>query len=158
MKQSHKTMFGVLGISALALGSIAYGANAYRGDYTQKGPEFSQERHEQMTSAFENNDYNAWSNLMGDRGRVKEVVTEENSNKFSEAHKLASEGKYGEADSIREELGLRTRDGEPRGAGYGQGKNRNGDGESRKGNGQKGQNAGGNFIDSDGDGSCDNMN
>jgi len=104
----------LLGAGALGIISLtAFTAQAYRGDYTQKGPYYSPERHEAMEQAFENNDYNAWKKLMEEHshGRVLEVVTEDNFEQFAQAHQLAKEGKYEEADAIRQELGLRTRKG-----------------------------------------------
>jgi hypothetical protein len=121
-------------ISALSiamLGVSVMGVAAYQGDYTVKGPETSPERHTAMEKAFDNNDYQAWKELMGDRGRVTEVITEANFTKFAEAHRLAEAGDYAGADAIRAELGLRTRNGEKtgnafkgRGMNKGQGQNR----------------------------------
>jgi len=116
----------ILGISALALTAGALltpgSVLAYQGDYTQKGPDCDTERHELMEQAFETNDYQAWTELMEGKGRVTQVVNEANFSRFAEAHKLAEEGNYDEADAIRQELGLRTRNGEKVGAGYMQGK------------------------------------
>ena len=104
------------------IGTIAAGSiHAYQGDYTKKGPNCTTDRHEAMEKAFDNNDYNAWKNLMQGRGRATQVVTKDNFAKFAQAHKLAEQGKYAEADAIRKNLGLRTRDGQKIGAGYGQG-------------------------------------
>ena len=119
-----KKMF--LSISALALmGIIAFAAAnsalAYQGDYTKKGPNYTAERHEAMEKAFASNDYNAWKNLMAGRGRVTQVVNQNNFARFAEAHKLAEEGKYAEADVIRKELGLRMSNGQAVGAGFSQG-------------------------------------
>lgn len=118
-------------LSIAILGASVMGVAAYQGDYTVKGPETSTERHEAMEVAFANNDYAAWKELMGDRGRVTEVITEENFAKFAEAHRLAEAGDYEGADAIRAELGLRTRNGEKtgnafkgRGMNKGQGQNR----------------------------------
>ena len=128
----------VLGILGLAVaGAVAYstGALAYRGDANKTGPNYSPERHEQMQKAFENNDYNAWKNLMNGRGRVSEAVNEGNFNRFAEMRRLMKEDKTDEANKIRQELGL---------------------GQGGK-NGQGGQNRSGNFIDANGDGKCDRM-
>jgi len=115
----------ILGISALTLiaGAIltTSDVSAYQGNYTQKGPNCNPERHEAMEQAFENNDYQAWTDLMEGRGRVTQIVNEDNFARFSEAHRLAEEGNYDAADAIRQELGLRTRNGEKVGAGYRQG-------------------------------------
>ncbi|RJR26792.1 hypothetical protein C4561_03350 [candidate division WWE3 bacterium] len=112
----------IFGLSALILGAGVFmlpgKVMAYQGDYTQKGPNCDPERHEAMEQAFENNDYQAWADLMEGRGRVTEVINESNFNRFAEAHRLAEEGNYDAADAIRAELGLRTRNGERTGSGY----------------------------------------
>lgn len=128
-----RILLGILGLAAA--GSLAYatGTMAYRGNPDVQGPNYTQYRHEQMEKAFENNDYPAWKNLMNGRGRVMQVVNEDNFNRFAEAHRLAEEGQIAEANQIRQELGL----------GLG-GQNR-------------GQNQGDNFIDKDKDGICDRL-
>jgi hypothetical protein len=110
-----------LGLGVLTLGGFGYSVGAFQGDYTQKGPNCDPERHQLMLEAFQNNDYEAWKNLMGDRGRVTEVINQDNFSKFAEAHKLALEGNFEEARALREELGLRNGNGERRGLGYGKG-------------------------------------
>lgn len=118
----------VLGSASLLLGGFILttgNAFAYRGDPTVKGPNYTEERHQEMTSAFENNDYNSWKNLMSGRGRVAEVINEQNFSRFAEAHKLALEGKTEEANKIRQELGLGLHNGSGRGMGGGQGRNFN---------------------------------
>jgi len=98
-----------LGIVALGLGVMAISGGtvlAYRGDTTVKGPNYSVERHDAMTKAFENKDYSAWKNLMLGRGKVTQVINESNFSKFAEAHQLTLEGKTSEAQKIRQELGL----------------------------------------------------
>jgi len=127
MKASKKVLLG----SALALvtvAGVAGSASAYRGDYKQQGPNYSEERHQLMEQAFENNDYNLWKSQMNGRG-VTNVINESNFARFAQAHRLADEGKYDEVNQIREELGLRTSNGEAMGLGRG-----NGNGEGR-GNG-----------------------
>lgn len=80
--------------------------SAYRGDVSVQGPNYSEERHQAMTNAFENNDYEAWKTQMAGRGRVIEVINEENFPRFAEAHRLSLAGQTEEAMAIREELGL----------------------------------------------------
>ena len=119
----------IIGATALLLGGLVISprlAGAYQGDPSAQGPNCTAERHEVMEQAFENNDYNAWKELMSGKGRVTQVVTAENFARFAEAHKLAEEGNLDEAKQIRQELGL----------GLG---NRNGDG---SGQGNKGQGMG----------------
>ena len=111
MKTITKIISGT--VAVIVVGVIASSSvSAYRGDYSEQGPEYSPERHAEMTKAMNDNDYNAWTELMGDRGKVTQVINEENFSRFTEAHKLAQDGEYEEADMIREELGLRTHDGE----------------------------------------------
>ena len=137
MLNKVKSAFGgkkiILGVSALAVAAstliLAKSVFAYRGDYTQKGPDCTPERHEAMEQAFEDNDYQAWEKLRNGRGRVSEIINEDNFARFTEAHRLAEEGNYEEVDKIRQELGLRTKKGDSAGTGY-----RRGDGQ---GNGLK---------------------
>lgn len=110
-------------LSGLALTSTK--ALAYRGDPTIKGPNYTEERHQEMTTAFENNDFNSWKNLMNGKGRVTQVINEQNFSRFAEAHKLALEGKLEEAKQIRQELGLGLQNGLGRGGSEGFGRNTN---------------------------------
>ena len=117
-----------LGSVGLLVGGLLLSSGkalAYRGDPSVQGPYHSEERHEEMTKAFENNDYNAWKEQMGGRGRVSQVVNEQNFSRFAEAHKLALEGKTEEATKIRQELGLGLQDGSGKGVGGGFGRNSN---------------------------------
>jgi len=124
-----KTTLG-LGALVLGLGIISASAGtvlAYQGDPNVKGPNYSIERHEAMTKAFENKDYTAWKNLMQGRGRVTQVVNADNFAKFAEAHQLALQGKTAEAQKIRQELGLGLHNGAGKtsgGMGMGRGMNR----------------------------------
>lgn len=149
MKIGNKALVGTAVLVAVILAGAYSFSSAYRGDYTQKGLNYSEEHHEAMEKAFENNDYSAWKDLMEQapmRGRVMSMVNEENFSKFAEAHELMEEGKYEEARQIRAELGLGLR---------------NGDGKGFRGKGvsgeNRGQNQGGRFVDSNGDGICDNL-
>ena len=116
--------------TALVLGGLILApkaVDAYRGEPGVEGPDCTEERHEVMEQAFEDNDYNAWSEQMQGKGRVTQVVNEENFARFAEAHKLAEEGNIEEASQIRQELGLGLKDGSGQGnngQGMGQGRNR----------------------------------
>ena len=98
--------FGTLALFLGTMGVFSGTALAYGGDPSVKGPNYTVERHEAMKKAFENKDYAAWKNLMQNRGRMTEVINENNFAKFAEAHELAEQGKFAEAQKIREELGL----------------------------------------------------
>ncbi len=111
-----KTTLG-LGALALLLGLIAVSASpalASKGDPAVKGPNYSTERHTAMLKAFENKDYSAWKNLMQNRGKVSQVITEANFAKFVGAHDLVLQGKTVEAQKIRQELGLGLQNGSGR--------------------------------------------
>jgi len=161
MTKGKKAIIGALALAGVVGGGV-YGAYAYQGDYTKHDPNYSEERHSIMVNAFENNDYEAWKTQMeenmksrgGRGGRVLEVINEDNFAKFAEAYKLATAGDVAGADAIRAELGLRTSNGDRVGAGYG----RRGDGTGKGQGMNRGQNAGGNFVDANGDGVCDNLN
>jgi hypothetical protein len=98
---------------------VPQAALAYKGDPSVKGPNCTQERHTAMEKAFDNNDYNAWKNLMQGKGRVTQAVNAQNFAKFAQAHKLAEQGKIAEANKIRAELGLGLQNGSGQGSGYG---------------------------------------
>jgi len=109
-------------IAGMAIGSaivFPQVVSAYKGDPKVTGPNYSVERHQAMTKAFENNDYNAWKTLMNGKGRVSQVVNEANFEKFAKAHRLAEQGKYDEANKIRAELGLGMGAGSGKGTGCG---------------------------------------
>ncbi len=107
-----KTFIALSALAVLAAVSLTPEiANAYKGDPAVKGPNYTEERHEAMTKAFETNDYEAWKALMQGRGRVMQVVNKDNFAKFAQAHRLALQGKTDEANAIRQELGLGTGNG-----------------------------------------------
>ena len=111
-----------LGLGAIVLGLIATYPNiadAYRGDPSVQGPNYSIERHEAIEKAFENKDYNTWKNLMQNRGRITQVINKDNFAKFAEAHELMEQGKTVEAQKIRQELGLGQHNGSGQGSGMG---------------------------------------
>ena len=123
----NKTKKVILGLGTLALvlgvsGAITSTANAYRGDPSVKGPNYSVERHTAMEKAFETNDYLAWKNLMSNQGKVTQIINKDNYAKFAEAHKLAEKGDLEGAKKIRQELGLGLKNGSPQGMGNGFGK------------------------------------
>lgn len=98
--------FGALALVLGAMGVFVSSALAYKGDPAVKGPNYSAERHATMEEALENKDYDAWKNLMQDKGRVTQVINKDNFAKFAEAHELVEQGNMAEAQKIRQELGL----------------------------------------------------
>ena len=124
VRNMNKTLL-TLGASALVLGALVIlpgTVGAYRGDPSMESPDCTEERHEEMEQAFETENYEAWANLMQGKGRVTQVVNEDNFARFVEAHRLAEEGNADEAMRIRqEELGLGLGNGSGDGSGQGQG-------------------------------------
>ena len=109
-----KKSFVIAGSLALELGIAGFSisnAFAYQGDPLVQGPNYTSERHEAMTQAFENNDYESWKALMAGRGRVSEVINADNFSQFAQAHTLAAQGKTAEAQAIRQNLGLGNKNG-----------------------------------------------
>jgi len=163
MINNKKILVGALVLAGVITAGV-YTASAYQGDYTKHGPNYTEERHNEMVKIFENNDYNSWKNQMetmmkdrrGRSGRVLEVVNKDNFAKFIEAHKLGMAGNREGADKIRVELGLRASDEKGGGHGYGKGQGR-GNGVGRGNGDYRGQNRGGHFVDSNSDGVCDRM-
>lgn len=116
---------GVLGISLVA---------AYQGDYSVKGPNYSEDRHEAMEQVFDNLDYDAWVVLMTEDGRhprVVDVVTEDNFSTFAEAHEAMKAGDVERAAELRAELGLNNGKGPRDGTGF-----RRGQGSGMRGQGK----------------------
>ena len=128
--KTSKMLGSILAISAIVTAPMAF---AYHGDPNVQGPDYSPERHTAMIQAFELQDYNAWVELMKNRGRVTQVVNADNFSQFAEAHELAHSGDLEGAKKIREELGLGMKDGRGRGHGFA---NKQGQG-LRDGSGQK---------------------
>jgi hypothetical protein len=75
-----------------------------------------------MENAFEAKDYTSWKNLMGDKGRVTQVINKDNFAKFAEAYELAEKGDLAGAQKIRQELGLGLKNGAGNNLGNGNGR------------------------------------
>jgi len=137
MKNTTKLISGLFATALVFTTLAATPAFAYQGDPSVQGPNYSPERHEEMTQAFANNDYNAWKTLMeqnANKGRVMDIVTEDNFSTFVTAHNLAAEGKIEEAKALRAEIGLGLKNGTGQGSrnGTGQGQ-KDGTGQGRGG-------------------------
>lgn len=68
-----------------------------------------EERHQTMADAIENNDYDAWVELVGQGMLDEENITPENFAKFKEMHSLMEQGRelMDQAHDLGEEIGLR---------------------------------------------------
>jgi hypothetical protein len=110
-----------LSIAVVTLGLVTFtnSSYAYKGNPAIEGPNHTADREVAMEKAFDNNDYQSWKNLMQGRGRVTQVINQNNFAQFAKAHKLAEEGKIAEANQIRTDLGLGLKNGEGQGMGMG---------------------------------------
>ncbi len=112
----------ILALFAIGLIATTGLVSAYQGDdMSVKGPYFDEERHAIMEDAFATLDYDAWVNQMSGKGRVTEIVTEENFERFAEAHEAKENGNLELARQIRAELGLGLKDGSGQGRMQGSG-------------------------------------
>ena len=116
MKTNNRKIATVLATWLFALLMISW-VSAYQGDPSVQWPDYSAERHEAMTEAFETNNYEAWKVLMEGKGRVTDVVTADNFDTFVEANSLAKAGDLEWSKALRAELGLGLKDGSNQGNG-----------------------------------------
>jgi Spy/CpxP family protein refolding chaperone len=109
-KNNYKIITAAAALTAIiAISGIAAGTYAYRGDFGEgKISGLNPEKNLAITEAFENKDYNAWLEAVGEeaRNKAKNKINEEDFMKLAEMHNLIKEGKFEEAKEIREELGL----------------------------------------------------
>jgi len=120
----NKKTYGFVALGMLALLGVSLVA-AYQGDSSVQGPNYSEDRHEAMTQAFADGDYDAWVALMAENGRhsrVMEVVNEGNFAVFAEAYEARMAGDLEKAAELRAELGLNNGVGPKDGSGFGGGK------------------------------------
>lgn len=112
-KKSIAIVAGLFG--ALALGLFANTQSAQAFWPWPKNPEPPRPRiqvagqalrqHERMETIWENCDYDAWKERMGDRP-VTDKVNADNFGEFCEMHRLMLDGKLGEANGVRKGLDL----------------------------------------------------
>ncbi len=101
------SLLAVAGIAAIT----ATEAMAFMGDPSARGPMFNEEIHAQLQQAMENGDYETWKGILEEnnlpmKGRIFQVMNEENFKQFSQMHEAMQNGDYGLANQIREELGV----------------------------------------------------
>lgn len=157
-----KTILSILAIFAVALVASIGIASAYMGNPGFMGANYNEEVHEQLKTAIESGDYESWNQIREEnnlpmKGKMNQVITEENFAMFQQLHEAVMNGDTETAGQIREELGL------------GIGKmfrhrwNGNGNGHFKHGcamgdseNGcPMGMDSGMRFVDNDDDGFCD---
>jgi len=148
------TVIGMLALMIVGVMLSAGVVSAYRGDYSETGPNYNEERHELMEDAFDTDDYDVWYAMMTEddrHPRVVDVITEGNFHQFVEAHEAGKSGDSSAAAELRAELGLNNGNGPKDGSGFGKGM---GQGKGQ-GQGQKMQQN--SFVDADGDSAYNNM-
>ncbi len=147
-KMNKNLLLGILAIFVISIASLG-AVLAYRGNADVQGSNYDADVHEQLEAAMDAGDYDAWIQIREDndlpmRGRMFQVITEDNFGKYVELHEANLAGDTEKADAIKAELGL------------GQGMQKHG---TSQGKGlQKNVNSGSlqqNFIDADNDGLCD---
>lgn len=92
----------IITTAVVAAGTNAFSGNNWKGEREAK---CGASDHDAVAAAIENNDYDAYVSASGDCP-MAEKITEENFAKLVEAHQLAAEGKFEEAQAIKEELGM----------------------------------------------------
>ena len=150
--KTNKKMLGIFAVFAIALLGVGM-VVAYQGNPDVQGPNYSEDRHIAMEEAFDNLNYDAWYELMSEnqhRGKIMDVITEENFETFIESRNAMREGNFELAKELNAELGI------------GQGKRLGGEGHlegmkgqgPRNGNGMGGPRMGQGMKDSGNFGNC----
>ena len=71
------------------------------------GKKSKHNKNPEIIQAIENSDYQTWKEIINKRPRITDIIdTEEKFNKLVEAHNLMKDGKFKEAKTIKESLGL----------------------------------------------------
>jgi hypothetical protein len=115
-------IIGLVSVITFGLGALALNASAFWGGKGMGDIQRSQEMiqlQEKIHEAIKNGNYSQWKELIGDRP-MGSLINENNFARFAEMKKLMWDGKFTEANQIREELGLNK--GFGNGAGMKQGK------------------------------------
>ena len=110
-------MLAMIGLLALPAGVMAW--------MGQPGPNYNTTIHQEVMDALESSDYQQWIAVRekyGLKGRIAEVVTEENFPLYREMHDAIMAGDMEKAMEIREELGLGQGMGKRFGNGQGHGR------------------------------------
>ena len=117
MKIKKRIILGGLTVvmaTAITAGSVYAAPNDFANKKSNRHTSIQQQdksdllvRHQVMETAFVNNDYNEWKELMkNSEGRVVRVINETNFPQFAEAHRLIKSGKFEEAKKILTDLGV----------------------------------------------------
>jgi hypothetical protein len=106
-----KPIVSMLAIFGVAIVISIGVASAYLGNPGFMGPNYNEEVHEQLRTAIESGDYEQWVQIREEynlpmRGKMDQLITEENFALFQQLHEAVMSGDTETAGQIREELGL----------------------------------------------------
>ena len=108
----------ILGIAAFTLSLVAINSltkvEAYQGDVTKRGPNCTEEQHQEMLSTLKNKDYQTWLTKMNGKG-VTRFINNSNFSEFAEARLAAESGDQTKLNTFRAKYGM----GQGRGQGMG---------------------------------------
>lgn len=113
-------LVGALGllVTTLTVSTITFAGEGFGKKFENLSPEKQaqiqakkdafQQKHEELNVIIEEEDFDAWAELMASQGKDEEFITEENFAKYIEMHQLIEEGKekFEQAREIAEELGI----------------------------------------------------
>lgn len=106
-------------------GSVALAAGYHSGGAKEQGANYNAQAHEQLESAIEARDYDAWLKVRQEyslpmRGKVFQVINKDNFGLYADLHAANEAGDLERAAAIRTELGVGVgRDGKMMGDGTG---------------------------------------
>lgn len=100
-KRLYKIGIAVAGlvVTTAVVAGVTYAHNNLGGDKA-----FNQ-KNQEIIGLIESNDYDAWKEMMQNKGIDEGLVTRENFAKMKESHNLMQAGKYEEAKEIKKEMG-----------------------------------------------------
>ncbi len=108
MKNKKTTIGAAAFTTVIVTMGFAASSFAYQGDSTKQGPNYTSERHDAISHAFETKDYDAWVTARENvsKGRIMDIINKDNFSKFAEMRELRLAGDIEGANAIRAELGL----------------------------------------------------
>ena len=115
-----KKLLSILLLSLVTIGGV-FAYSGYNADNKELNPNYSEERCEAMQNAFENLDYEAWKEIMEQnprKGKVLDVITEENFDIFVQAREARLAGDDETAKELMASLGLNQGEGPKNGHGF----------------------------------------
>lgn len=101
----RKKLFKIgIAVAGLVITTAVVAGATYAHSNIGKDGKFAQ-RNAEYIGMIENDDFDAWKEMMQNKGIDESLITEENFAKMKEVHQLVQDGNYEEAKAIKEELG-----------------------------------------------------